>query len=417
MMSGGEEMAEGEGEGEMMEGCNVDLTGETIVLHQQAGRTGPLAQILGEAFAYSTDDALNAINENGGVCGAQLEVVFSETAYAVEQEVQAYEQTREDAILIFTYGSGATVALAERLNEDKILSFAAGVNGPAMYVPRDGYTVGVVPIYSDQFAGFLQWLHDNWDDVKPESAGDDIVVGVVGWANAFGAGATTPEALAFAEELGITVLPLEEQTPTPDYDVSGNITNLLLQGANVIYNQNLSFSVAQVVGELHKQGVWNDVITGGVSWTFNSDVLNILGENAALMDGYYGVVPYLTWAETDAPIVQEAMAAFEAGGYPETERTNTYLQTYATFFAVQHLLEHAINEYGYENLSGETLLQSANDIGILDAGGLFQFDLQGENRAPNTAQIRQWKVQDDGTMIDVPIADFFALPDTRPPAQ
>ncbi len=418
-------VAEGGGEAEeemaeTMEGCNEDLTGETIVLYQHAGREGPLAAILGQAFALATEDAVNAVNSSGGVCGADFEVVFEETNYAAELEVEKYEKSREadpKPIVLFTYGSAATVALKDRVIEDQIVNFAAGVNGPAIYNPRDGYTIGVVPIYSDQFAGFLQFLSENWDDVKPESAGDDIVVGVVGWANAFGAGATTDEALAYAESLGVTVLPLEEQAIAPDADVSGQIQNLLVQGANVIYSQSLSFGPAQVIGTTRALGVWDDVIVGGVNWAFNSDVLSLLGENANLADGYYGVVPFYTWNDTDQPIVQEATAAFEAGGYPANEKTNTYLQTYATFFAIRDVMVHAVNEYGYENLTGETFLAAMQDLGIVSAAGLFDFDVRGENRAPRTATIRQWQLQDDGSIIDVPITDFFELPDTRPPAE
>ncbi|MCP5097311.1 MAG: ABC transporter substrate-binding protein, partial [Chloroflexi bacterium] len=230
---------------------------------------------------------------------------------------EAYEKTRDEALVIMTFGSGATVALAERFNEDKIVAFAAGVNGPAIYVPRNGYTIGDVPIYSDQFAGFVQWVNENWADIKPEGAGDAPVVGVIGWANAFGAGATTTEALAYAESLGVTVLPLEEQALSPDADVSGQVQNMLVSGANVIYNQNLSFSVAQVIGTVRALGVWDDVIVGGVSWSFNNDVINFLGENAALAEGYYGIVPHATWADSNLPIIQEAEAAFVAGGYPE----------------------------------------------------------------------------------------------------
>ena len=80
-------------------------------------------------------------------------------------------------------------------------------------------------------------MQDNWDDIKPEGAGDEITVGVIGWANAFGAGATTPESLAFAESLGITVLPQEEQPIDPSADVTGQLQNLLVNGANVIYMQ------------------------------------------------------------------------------------------------------------------------------------------------------------------------------------
>ncbi|HMT22620.1 MAG TPA: hypothetical protein PKE20_15480, partial [Promineifilum sp.] len=97
--------------------------------------------------------------------------------------------------------------------------------------PRNGYTFGTGPIYSDQLAGFATWLKDNWDEVKPEGAGDEIVLGVIGWANAFGAGATTPTALAYLEEQGITVLPLESQEVSPTADVTGQLQNLLANGA------------------------------------------------------------------------------------------------------------------------------------------------------------------------------------------
>jgi hypothetical protein len=189
---------------------------------------------------------------------------------------------------------------------------------------------------------------------------------------------------------------------------------MLVNGANVIYNQNLSFSVAQVIGTVQAMGVWGDVIVGGVGWSFNQDVLNFLGENVALADGYYGVVPHITWSDTDAEIIQEAAASFEAGGYPEAERTNTYLLTYATFFAVRDILVNAVNNDGYANLSGETILAAAEEMGLIDARGLFTFDLRDGFRAPRMAQIRQWQLQDDGTIADVQIADFFELPDTRP---
>ncbi len=394
--------------------CLEDLSGETITLHQQAGREGPIAAILGEAFAFATDDAIAAINGSGGICGADLAVVFNETNYNVDLEIEAYEKTRDEALIIFTYASGATVALADRFNEDEIVSFAAGVNGPAIYGSPNGYTIGDIPIYSDQFAGFVEWVNDNWADIKPEGAGDTPVVGVIGWANAFGSGATTPEALAYIEALGVTVLPLEEQAISPDADVTGQIQNMLVNGANVIYNQNLSFSVAQVIGTVRALGVWDDVIVGGVSWTFNGDVINFLGENAALAAGYYGIVPHATWADTNLEIVQESQAAFDAGGYPETEKSNTYLLTYATFFAVRDIVEHAINVDGFENLSGATILAAANDLGIVDARGLFEFDFRDGNRAPSQAHIRQFILNPQGDLIDVPVTTFFDLPDTRP---
>ena len=414
-----EEMADEEmADEEMTEHCPEDLTGETITIYQQAGREGPLAAILGDGFAFATEDVVEYINSNGGVCGASMEVVFGETNYDPELEFEVYEQFRAadpKPIVLLSYGSGATIALKDRVVEDQIVHFVAGLNAEALYNPADGYTIACCPIYSDQFAGFIQFLSENWADVKPEGAGDDIVVGVVGWASAFGAGATTPEAIAFAESLGVTVLPLEEQAVSPEADVTGQIQNLLLQGANVIYSQNLSFGTTQVIGTVRALGVWDQVVVGGVNWSMNTDVLSFLGENTAIANGYYGVFPYLWWNDTDVEIVQIANDIFNEKGYDESARAVTYLTTFASFFAIRDAMEHAITLNGYENLNGETLLAAMQDLGTIDAGGVFTINVEGSDRAPRTAQIRQW--QWNGESMDyVVIEDFFELPDTRPGA-
>ena len=154
-----EEPMEEEEAMEFLEGCEVDLTGETIYIHQHAGREGPLAAILGDAFAFATEDALEDLNGAGGICGATLEVIFRETNYDVDLEVAAYEEARAfepKPFAIFTYGSGATIALNERVIEDQIINFAAGLNAEAIYIPPNGYTLSTPPIYSDQFAGFVE---------------------------------------------------------------------------------------------------------------------------------------------------------------------------------------------------------------------------------------------------------------------
>ncbi|MBW7881766.1 MAG: ABC transporter substrate-binding protein [Caldilineaceae bacterium] len=398
--------------------CATTHEGETIVVYQQAGLTGPLSTILGNSFINGTNDAVEEINGAGGVCGAELSIRLVDTQYDPEQELAAYESFRAEdpkPLFVLTYGSGATIVLKDRVNEDKIPNLAAGLNAEAFYIPRNGYTVGVAPIYSDQFAGFVKWAAENWAEIKPEGAGDEIVVGVVGWANAFGAGATTPEALAYAESLGVTVLPLEQQEISPSADVTGQLQNLLVNGANVIYIQSLSFGPAQVIGTLRALGAWDSVVVGGVNWAMNQDVLNILGENATLAEGMYGVVPSYWWTDTEVAGVQKALAAFEAGGYPETEKAVGYLLSYGSLFAIRDILQHAINTSGYENLSGESFMAAMQDLGLVSAGGLYALDVRGENRAPAVATIRRVATV-DGKLTYVTVQDFFELPDTRPPA-
>lgn len=401
----------------LMEGCEVDLSGETIVIHQHAGREGPLASILGDAFAFATADAISEINEAGGICGAQMEVVFRETQYDGELEGVAYEEARAydpKPFLVLTYGSAATVVLHERVIEDEIVNFVAGLNGPAIYNPANGYTMTSLPIYSDQFAGFATWLSENWADVKPASAGDDIVIGVIGWAGAFGAGATTPEALAYIETLGnVTVLPLEEQAISPDADVTGQMQNLLLGGANVIWAQNLSFGTVQVIATARALGIWDDVIMSGVNWSNNIDVINILGDNKALADGYYAIYPHVGWNDIDNPGVKRARAAFGRGGYPESARSNTYLTTYASFFSFAEAIKIVIDEHGLEGLTGANFLAAFENNLINPLGIYSDTSFADGNRSGRLAQIRRATFA-NGNIEYVVAEDFFALPDTRP---
>lgn len=404
----------------MGEACNEDLTGESIIFWQQAGTSGPLSQILGPGFINGTRDGIEALNEAGGICGATIELEFRDTAYEAEQEIAAFQEAvAADVPFVLTYGSPASVALKDLTIEHKIANIAAGLSAEAFYIPRDGYSVGVAPIYSDQFAGFLQFVSENWDDIKPEGAGDEIVVGVIGWAGPFGAGATTPEALAYAEELGITVLPLETAPVDPTADLTGQIQSLALQGANVVYNQSLSFTPAAVILTLQGAGLYDQLVVGGVNWSMNTDVMGIVasvGGDPALAEGYYGVFPYLWWNDTDEPGVQAAIEAFEAGGYPPQDRAVGYILSYGSIEALAEITFHAIQESGFENLNGETWFAAFQDLGTVSAAGLFDLTAAGEDRAPRMAQIRQVQIV-DGQPEFVVVQDFFELPDTRPPAE
>jgi len=399
--------------------CADGLEGETIRYYSQAGLTGPLSTILGGGFVGALNDAIAEINADGGICGATVELVLNDTQYDADQEVAIYQQVREDdppPLAIATYSSTASVVLAPFVNEDKVVNFAAGLNAKAAYVPRNGYTVGIAPIYSDQFAGFITFVNDNWDDIKPDGAGDDIVVGVLGWDHPFGEGATTPEALAVADDLGITVLPLEKHPLTADADMITPLQTLALGGANVIYYQGLGPWTAMMIGTLHGMDLWSKMVVGGCNWAFNADVLAILGESAPAMIGFYGVFPWNWWNDTDVEGVQRAIAAFEAGGYPETDKAVSYLTSYAGFFGWAEIVEHAIDMFGYENLNSENFMKAFQDLGIVDNLGVFHYDVRGENRAPSQAQIRQVQLV-DGEIQFVVVEDFFQLPDTRPPAE
>ncbi len=404
-------------EGPTVSNCEAGLEGETINYYYQAGLTGPLSTILGTGFVNALNDAVDELNAAGGVCGATVNLVLTDTQYDPEQEIAVYQQTKANdpnLMVITTAGSGASIALAPLVNEDHVVNIAAGLNAQAFYVPRDGYTVGMAPIYPDQFAGFLQFVSENWDDIKPEGAGDDIIVGVLGWEGPFGAGATSAEALAYAESIGVTVLELETYAISAEADLVTPITNLAVQGANVYYIQSLGFGVAQAVGTLQAMEMWAGAVVGTVNWGMNTDVLTVLGESAGATIDMYGVFPYMWWTDTDVPGVQQALAAFEAGGYPASDMGVSWLTSYLGVFSWAETVEAVINNVGFENRNGEAYFAVMQENGITDIMGVYHLDVRGQNRSPRTASIRQVQLV-DGVLQFVMVHDFFELPDMRPP--
>jgi branched-chain amino acid transport system substrate-binding protein len=219
--------------------------------------------------------------------------------------------------------------------------------------------------------------------------------------------------LAYAESLGITVLPLETQAVSAEADVVTPLQSLMLQGANVIYIQSLGFGPAQVIGTLHALDLWNSVVVGGVNWAMNTDVLTFLGESAPAAIGMYGAFPYRWWNDTDVLGVQMALEAFEVGGYPDTDKGVSYLTAYAGMWGFKTIAELAIDTVGFENLDGEAYMNAFEELGTVDNLGIWSYDIRDGSRAPHVAQMRQIQMV-DGEVQFVMVRDFFELPDLRP---
>jgi hypothetical protein len=139
-----------------------DLTGETITLYHFGDLSGPYAAITAPLI-LGAEDAVAAINAEGGLFGATLEIKFADTAGNVDEAVAAYDRfTGEDEnpLVMITYGSGPVEALAPRFAEDKVVNITAGLSARGFYVDS-GYTFGLGPIYPDQVGYVMGFLKDN----------------------------------------------------------------------------------------------------------------------------------------------------------------------------------------------------------------------------------------------------------------
>ncbi|MFZ1396787.1 MAG: ABC transporter substrate-binding protein [Candidatus Promineifilaceae bacterium] len=388
-----------------------NLEGETITFYHFGDLSGPLAGITGPLI-NGFNDAVAAVNANGGIRGAQIELQFTDTQSSVDEAVAAYDRyTSEDdnVLVMFTYGSGDGEALASRFVEDQIPNLAAGLSAVAFYGPESGYTFGYAPIYPDQFALFMDYISANWDAVKPEGAGDDIKIAYISWPTAYGQGAYTDETLAYAESLGIEIVANELVEPAPTADTTTAILNAQAAGANVIYTNSLAFGPASILNGMGALGLRDSFLFGANNWAMDISIYAFVSD-PTLVEGMIAPFPYLFWSDEDNTGVQFAAEQFAANERQPAERGVGYLLTFAGVDLAVRAIELAIDNVGYDNLTGADVQAALIELGAIDVlDGVMRVDFSNDSRSPHEAQLRQ--VQGGAFVL---LQDWTETPDLRP---
>lgn len=390
-----------------------NLEGETITFYHFGDLSGPYAAITGP-LVFGMEDAVKAINESGGIRGATIEVQFADTAGSVDEAVAAYDRftgADDRAMIMITYGSGEVEALASRFAEDKIVNLSAGLSAEGFYGAESGYTFGLGPIYPDQFGLFLDYVTANWADIKPANAGDDIKLAYLSWPGAFGQGALTAETRAYAESLGVEIVAEETYDLSPTADTTTAILNAQAAGANVLWTNSLAFGPAALMNGLGALDLQQDFVLGGCNWAMDLATYAFVSD-PSLAVGLISPFPYLWWTDTDHPGVQYADSLFVANERPAGARNVGYLLLIAGVDIAVQAIERAIDEVGFDNLTGEAIHHALTTMGPIEAlDGVVQVDYSNGMRAPQQAQIRQIQGGPDAFVV---LQDWTPMPDLRP---
>ncbi len=390
-----------------------DLTGETITIYHFGDLSGPYAAIT-SPLIHGAEDAVQAINEAGGIYGATIELEFADDAGNIDEAVAAYDRfTSQDdnPLVMITYGSGEAEALAERFAEDKIVNITAGLSAKAFYGEGSGYTFGLGPIYPDQIGYVMEFLVNNWDTYKPEGAGDEVKLGYLSWPTAFGQGGLTDESRAYLEQLGVEIVAEETYDVSPTADTTTAILNAQAAGANVIWTNTLAFGPAAILNDLNALGLRDQFVVAGDNWAMD------LATYAFLADGSYGVgliapFPYLWWTDTENSGVQYAQELFDANQREAGEHNVGYLLLVAAIDMASQAIIHAIDTGGYENLSGEAVHDALIELSPFEPlDGVIRVDFSDDSRSPHVSQIRMIQGGPDAFNV---IQDWSEIPDLRP---
>jgi ABC-type branched-subunit amino acid transport system substrate-binding protein len=354
-----------------------------------------------------------AINEAGGLYGANLAIQFADTAGSIDEAVAAYDRftgADDNPLVMITYGSGEVEALAQRFAADKIVNISAGLSARGFYIDS-GYTFGLGPIYPDQIGAVMAFLKENWATYKPAGAEDDIKLAHLSWPTAFGQGSLTEESRAYLADLGIEIVAEETYDLSPTADTTTAILNAQAAGANVIWTNTLAFGVSVILNDLHALGLRDQFVAASDNWGMDLATYAFLAEPAFGV-GLISPFPYLWWTDTDNAGVQYAQQLFMANERPAAEHNVGYLLLIAGVDMAMKAMQHAIDTVGYENLTGEAVHDALVALSPFEAlDGVLRPDYSAGSRSPHMTQIRMIQGGPDAFAV---LQDWSETPDLRP---
>src|SRR5829696_2027554 len=132
-----------------------------VLIGMQCDRTGA-TQITGVVLCPAMHDYYNLTNAAGGVEGYKIKVDEIDNEYKVPAAVEAYQRHKQmGAVLMTLYGTPMTVALNQRLQEDKIPTTSPGFGiSAAADGARYPYLFPVAATYWSQGAAAVQFAKD-----------------------------------------------------------------------------------------------------------------------------------------------------------------------------------------------------------------------------------------------------------------
>ncbi len=130
-----------------------------VLIGMQCDRTGA-TQITGVVLCPAMHDYYNLINAGGGIEGYTIKADEIDNEYKVPQAVEAYQRHKQEgAVLMTLYGTPMTVALNQRLEEDKIATTSPGFGiAAAADGTRYPYLFPIAATYWSQGAAAVEFV-------------------------------------------------------------------------------------------------------------------------------------------------------------------------------------------------------------------------------------------------------------------
>jgi branched-chain amino acid transport system substrate-binding protein len=369
----------------------IDLTGATA--------------LVGQEYGQGKVDAMNYINENGGINGKLLDFDTVDYSYVVPRAVATYKKwvSQDEVVAIQGWGTGDTEALIEFVAKDQIPYISASYSGhltdptgknPNTKKPAP-YNFFVGPSYSDGCRGLVQWAAEDWKSKGGSGAAKYVHMG----DNHPYPNAPKKACEEYAAELGFEVLPSIGYTLAPA-DFKAQCLSLKESGANYAFLANTSDANVALLKSCGTVGT--EVQFMANIWGYDENVMKAAGEAA---DGVVWAMGAAKWGD-DVPgmdLVRQVSAMSDPKGVKY--RAVHYIRGVCSIFYMKEAMEAADQAGGITGPNIKAAMESKTDWvpAGLDGVCLPATWTAEDHRGMNTVLVYRGTVKGatDGSIVDL----------------
>jgi len=341
--------------------CEAGPKERVVRLGWTAALTGPLAET-GTPSTYGMVDCVRLVNERGGINGVKLELAWEDVGASMARVVTAYRRNRAKGVLVDLHLVIHWVeAMMPRIVKDEVpIVNLTALNARVLTKPQ--WVFCAEPHTGDVAGQLVKWfMNKYWTENYPpkvgvfiyeSSSGRECLAGVEWACKQLG-----------AEFVGYEVVPF-----TGCLDTSTEWLRLANRGSNLIVTG--LCLIPQVVGmkdayrlEIQKKGI--KLMDIGYCMT---DSLRVVRKQA---DGWIYAVYAHELVDTEVSTIKEVLeTAKRYRGYDPEDIGGTYRAAWAAIPIVCEAIRLAMEEVGFENLTGRAVRDGLARIRDLDVGGL-----------------------------------------------
>ncbi|TCO80832.1 amino acid/amide ABC transporter substrate-binding protein (HAAT family) [Plasticicumulans lactativorans] len=244
---------------------------DDIVVGHLAAYTGPTSDV-GRPYGQGVADALNYLNQKGGINGRRIAFQTVDYGYNAPQAIATYKKWMSaDAkpVAVQGWGTADTEALAQFAATDKVFFMSASYSGhltdpqgKSQYVKAPApYNFFYGPSYTDGCRGVVQWAAEDWKRKGGKGAPKFVHMG----DNHPYPNAPKEGCAAYAKELGFEVLNPIVYSLKPG-DFKAQCLSLKESGAHYAYLANTSGSNISLLQSCRTVGVDTQFLSNVWGW-------------------------------------------------------------------------------------------------------------------------------------------------------